>query len=338
MKHLFKKHLLKWFCLSLVALLPLTTNAKFNGKVEVVTLSGSPSQLQITRVNNTDRTRLLYQGEPRKPIWELSVQKNGPLIAFNVIDYTKPFFNAAVYLINTNEIPLKANSLAQDIFKVVWDIDISQNGDIIVISTPFVRKGPPMKRGIYLIPHQELYQAPPKITLLKETDAREVDWSPNRKQIAYSTADGIYLFNLETEKSIKVHHRGRYPAFSPDGRKIAFAHYDLGEDEPREIRVIPLIAPGGRQVFRLTEHSSFDDLKWSPDGKSIVYSVYADKRYRHFAIPFKGGPHEEILTIDPGNDRINGIWRFDWAPSAYAVEPTNRLTTLWGKLKTDSLK
>ena len=324
--------------LCLIFLLQLATDAKFNGEVEVVTLSGSPSQLQITRVNNTNSARLLYQREFRKLIWELSVQKNGTLIAFIAVSDKNNPINTAVYLINTDEILPKVRRLTSDIFNDLLDIDMSPNGDIIFTNT-FRRNNLPVKDGIYLIPHHELNKAVPRITLLKETDARRVDWSPNGKQIAYDTADGIYIFNLETEKSIKVPGGGRYPAFSPDGTKLAFAHYALGEDVPREIRVTSALAPGARQRFKLIEHSSFYDLKWSPDGKFIVYSVFIDNHGdRHFAIPFNGGPYEEILTIDPGNDRIKSIQRFDWAPSAYAVEPTNRLTTLWGKLKTENTK
>ena len=42
------------------------------------------------------------------------------------------------------------------------------------------------------------------------------------------------------------------------------------------------------------------------------------------------GPHEEFLDIHK-----EGVWLFDWTQTAvtYAVEPMNKLTTLWGKLK-----
>ncbi len=338
------KNFLKYFCLFLIFLLPLTTNAKFIG--EVFFLDNGSNDLLITPINNTDRARVFYQREPRELIWELSVQKNGPLIALIAnVDDSKPLLNSAVYIININDIPLKMHRLTPDKFNFSLNIDISQNGDIIFTNHSIFREAQPERKGIYLIPHHELKKASPKIrafpkiTLLKETDARRVGWSPNGKQIAYDTIDSIYIFNLRTKRSSKVHQGGRYPAFSPDGSKLAFAHYDLGEDEPREIRVISLITPGRPDIFKLKEHSSFNYLKWSPDGKFLVYSVFVKSHGdRIFAIPFNGGPHEEILTIDPGNDRIKSIRSFDWAPSAYAVEPINRLTTLWGKIKTENTK
>ena len=268
------------------------------------------------------------------------MQKNGHLIALIAnVDDSKPLLNSAVYIINTNDIPLKMHRLTSDKFNYFLDIDISQDGDIVFTIPPLFKEAQPETKGIYLIPHQELKKASPKIRLVKETDARRVDWSSNGKQIAYDTADGIYLFNLETEKSLKVPGGGRYPAFSPDGTKLAFAHNAFGEDEPREIRVTSALVLGPRRTFKLIEHSSFNYLKWSPDGKFIVYSVFVKSHGdRIFAIPFNGGPHAEILTINPGNDRIKSIRSFDWAPSAYAVEPINRLTTLWGKIKTENTK
>ena len=71
-------------------------------------------------------------------------------------------------------------------------------------------------------------------------------------------------------------------------------------------------------------------LKWSPDGQYVVYTIEVDGVYRNFAAPINGGPHEEFL-----DKHGEGVWLFDWTHTdvPYDVEPMNKLTTLWGKLK-----
>ena len=70
-------------------------------------------------------------------------------------------------------------------------------------------------------------------------------------------------------------------------------------------------------------------LTWSPDGQYIVYTLSGrNLTYFNFAVPIAGGPHERILEMYAG-----GVPLFEWTHTAYAVEPVNRLTTLWGKLK-----
>ena len=195
---------------------------------------------------------------------------------------------------------------------------------------------PPPKHGIYFIPKRELNNASPKITLLKETDALNVEWAPDGKSIAYDGHGGLGVFTMDiaTRRISKVSDFGKFPAFSPDGKKLAFAYLGLFERQAREIRVISLNPPRHLLTLKdLRNHRHFIDLKWSPDGKYIVYTASDDWNY-NIAIPLNGGPHEEILDIGDGNS----TYLFDWAPSAYPVEPMNRLTTLWGALKIGILK
>lgn len=331
------KYFLKSLCLLGVVLLPFTTYSEVTG--EVVVLQGA-YQLSSAHVNKIDGARPLFRNESGL-IREISVQKDGAFIVFVANTDVRNPFNNAIYVVNTNEMPLKAHRLTQDKFHDVLNIDISQNGDIVFTNTPFIKRDPPLTTGIHYISTQELTNASPKITLLKEVKAYRVKWSPDGKRIAYDTKEGIFLFNLETKKRLKVNHGGSYPAFSPNGAELAFVFHDLGEVEAREIRVISLIRPRLPRRFSLEgkEHASFRDLKWSPDSRYIVYSIYSDEDYweHHFAIRFNSddGSHKKILTTAQGNNGIKSVRRFDWAPSAYAVEPVNRLTTLWGKLKTD---
>lgn len=88
---------------------------------------------------------------------------------------------------------------------------------------------------------------------------------------------------------------------------------------------------------RIIGHQQFLDLKFSPDGKYLVYTTYGggffnpNTSFNSYAISLDG--KEQFKILDGIFD--NGVPMFDWATSEgpYAVEPKNRLTTLWGKLK-----
>ena len=78
------------------------------------------------------------------------------------------------------------------------------------------------------------------------------------------------------------------------------------------------------------------DFKWSPDVEQIVYTTLYSRR-KHYAISFdensliQFGNPVEFLQKDIFGHHIT---TYDWTFSGvYPVEPKNRLTTLWGKIK-----
>ena len=112
-------------------------------------------------------------------------------------------------------------------------------------------------------------------------------WSPDGRWIAAShrepgdPSEGIYLFSLTGEKRRLTHpipgfRSDNMPAFSPDGRAIAFCRLPGGFVS--EIYVLSLDAnlrPAG-QVRRLTNDKRWSAQPvWSADGRSILY-VFGD--------------------------------------------------------------
>jgi dipeptidyl aminopeptidase/acylaminoacyl peptidase len=88
----------------------------------------------------------------------------------------------------------------------------------------------------------------------------------------------------------------QYPAWSPDGRSLAFAsarHADRDEDSAADVWIVP--AEGG-EPRRLT--STAGPASWpsfSPDGRTVVYLGHAHPRdvsrhHRVWAAPIAGGP------------------------------------------------
>ena len=97
---------------------------------------------------------------------------------------------------------------------------------------------------------------------------------------------------------------------------------------------INIVSLTGRSNLKSIEtqeaEPGFLGLKWSPDGQYVVYTILVDGAYHNFAVSLNGGPHKKFL-----DKHEEGVWLFDWTHTdvTYAVEPTNKLTTLWGKLK-----
>ncbi|MDB4873921.1 MAG: amidohydrolase family protein [Gemmatimonadetes bacterium] len=65
--------------------------------------------------------------------------------------------------------------------------------------------------------------------------------------------------------------QGDAPAFSPDGRWIAFAHDDAGG--VGQSVVVVAVGGGGERTVVPLQRSSMSAIRWAPDGRSIYYSV-----------------------------------------------------------------
>ena len=276
-------------------------------------------------MGNTRNARRIFKHT--QDIYELAVQRDGPYILI-VADPDNGFFAADAYLIDRNQVHAKAHNLTQDRFDFVWNIDISHAGDVVFTNTPTGIEPAPLY-GVYLIPRDELKNDFPKAKLLIRHDALHVRWAPDGVHIAYDVVGGdIFIYNTVIRgPSRGVAQHGYYPVFSPEGNRLAFVHKFLAD--ATAINIISLEPIRRLKTIALGEHSAFIALKWAPDGQALVYTVYGpDNLYHNYVAPLDGGPHEEILTIDG-----KGAPMFDWTNSAYAVEPTNRLTTRWGQLK-----
>ena len=115
-------------------------------------------------------------------------------------------------------------------------------------------------------------------------------WSPDGRRIAfarprgrtgpgpccYSSHSDIYVMNADGSGKRKLTHNARYnaePAWSPDGRKIAFRSTRNGN---RDVYVMNADGSGKRN---LTRHPARDGSpSWSPDGRRIAFVSNRDGR------------------------------------------------------------
>ena len=360
------KHLLKCICLSLVFLLPLTTYAELTWEV-VFIHPDNPNELWITDLTDTDNAHVLYQ--QTHPIRDFSVQKNGGYIA-TITEYSanQPY---DIYLIDTDNIHQTERMMTHHRFNKILDLDLSQNPELIFTNYLPVRTNKKksdgfgkVTSGIYMIRNKEIVDPTlpppipippniqdlmpprdvlsPRVERIKGVEAQHVTLSPDSKYLAYDTLSGVYLMKFDTGEVLRVSIGGSMPIFSPDGTKLAVMYrrlhlfgfgFDLDIYSVPSLKLLKTIKSFN---IRLILFPDIIDLKWSPDGEYIVYTTKnrlsgnQNIPYYHYAIPYNGGEQIRLLEIFE-----NRVPKFDWtrAESVYPIEPKNRLTTLWGKMK-----
>jgi len=99
------------------------------------------------------------------------------------------------------------------------------------------------------------------------------------------------------------------PAFSPDGRSIAYA-WDGGNGGKRDIWIKPLDSTDPQ---RLTSDPEDEwDPCWLADGAGIAFLRNTPGAYEVVTVPFAGGPERRVTTISNS---------FPWIPNRLACPP-----------------
>lgn len=318
-----------YISLIVLVLLPSTISAELTGSV-AFTYPRSLSEIWITDINDTRNARLLFKHKIF--IRRLSVQENSRYIATvaaNEDDTDKD----EIYIVDISQGHAVIVRI-QDRIEYIYHIDISHNGDIVFTTRPSA--GFRGQEGVYLIRRAEIRKQNPRVVLLKEGSISHVVWAPNGKQIAYAIK-GVFIMDVETRNVTRISRAGKLPAFSPDGKKLAFFDWDaernykiviVSLDTLQPLRTIKNLFMNWHQIFL------WDSLKWTPDNEYLIFRMGVRLRfeqwgkYRNIAIPVNGGPFESVLEIDNRT-----IFEYDWINPAYPVEPANRLTTLWSSMK-----
>ncbi len=103
-----------------------------------------------------------------------------------------------------------------------------------------------------------------------------------------------------------------WPAFSPDGKQVAFAEYE----GPRPGIYTTLL--GGEKPLRLTENPRDLRPAWSPDGQQIASVRYeSDAERSIFTIPaLRGSEHRLYTGLQKGYGDCDGM---DWSPDGKVV-------------------
>jgi len=136
----------------------------------------------------------------------------------------------------------------------------------------------------------------------------------------------LWKMSIDGSDSVELSPKAaEYPAISPDGNHIVC--YSLPEANQRGLRVTVLPIDGGEpsKVFTLAV-SAERLLRWSPDGRSIVYVTTNGSNSYLMAQPMDGG--DPRLLTDFGKDRV---FAFDWSMDGKTLAVSR------GELKSDAM-
>jgi Tol biopolymer transport system component len=125
--------------------------------------------------------------------------------------------------------------------------------------------------------------------------------SPDGRWVLYNTTDDWHLWKVSIdggEPARLTDYRACYPSTSPDGRFIAC----VGRTEPkRELSMLILPFEGGQPVKRIEfsgGNFSGTRIRWTPDGKALIYAAEPGGSTAIMKHPLAGGPPEETVRFD----------------------------------------
>ena len=142
-------------------------------------------------------------------------------------------------------------------------------------------------------------------------------WSPNGQQLVFSSKRGpdpdrhdnfdLYLIDakagatarplLTTDVPESAPGYGSRPAWSPDGRRIAFVQGGPREQLVYALHQLMVVEVGGGAVRALTAGRDRNTTKpqWAPDGKSLYFLLEDDRAKSLARVPAAGGTLEVVL-------------------------------------------
>ncbi len=118
--------------------------------------------------------------------------------------------------------------------------------------------------------------------------------SPQVSSVAYSTDDGLHLFDLTSgiDRFLAATQPGDYaPLWSPDGGSLAFIR-----SAQADIYILHLYTDSLQQV---TSHGEYEGLVgWEPDGTGIYFTLPADKRVTLMFKDLLTGIEHSLFSFD----------------------------------------
>ena len=166
-----------------------------------------------------------------------------------------------------------------------------------------------------------------------ENSAQNPSWSPNGREITFASrrAGGmwydIYVIGADGQRLRRVTHHlwgARSPAFSPDGKRIAYVAID------ESYHHIFVVGADGENRVRLTHNQqNHGDPAWSVSGRRIAYVVWSNDDPLTIHLMTSDGQYLKLLsTVDGAYD-----YQPDIRSVGLAVSPASKTSTTWGRVK-----
>jgi dipeptidyl aminopeptidase/acylaminoacyl peptidase len=162
---------------------------------------------------------------------------------------------------------------------------------------------------------------------------RETNWEDN----AYETE--IWLAEVQTGATRQLTNSRKSsnaPAWSPDGRKLAFGS---DREDKRQIYLIDL---GGGEAMKLTSgEEAAGAFAWSPDGRSMAFTSSdprsdalkeREKKYAEFDVIDQDHRMTHLYVVDVETRKVRRltsgaftVGRFDWSPDSRQIAFDHRI-------------
>ncbi|MDQ5895105.1 MAG: TolB protein [Actinomycetota bacterium] len=161
---------------------------------------------------------------------------------------------------------------------------------------------------------------------------RDVAVSPDGRRIAFSATTGvespeIFVASRDGRGIRKLTNRGgadqyyRQPAWSADGRRIAYAVFGLGSNRGIAIRVMRADGTGKRNLFQNPALDFFvEDPVFSPNGRRLAYTRFVRQNpivSEIYSVNAVNGSGERRLTDGLGS--LNSYGEPDYRPNGRVI-------------------
>ena len=108
-----------------------------------------------------------------------------------------------------------------------------------------------------------------------------------------------------------------YPAFSPDGQRVAYSARGVSKVDPFHIYVRTVAADQPRQ---LTSASGNDiSPAWSPDGNKIAFLRILDGKAEYLIVPVTGGAEQKVAEFPATGDQAQPLPAVAWTPDGKSL-------------------
>jgi TolB protein len=116
-------------------------------------------------------------------------------------------------------------------------------------------------------------------------------WSPDGRTLAFARGNGVFVVGRDGSRKRQIARRSdpTVPAWSPDGRRLAFA-------VPDQVWIVGMDGKGERLLARGA--TSDTRVFWSPDGRSIAYRGIRGRASAVFVVSSAGSPPRLLSRRD----------------------------------------